>query len=456
MNKIEIYTTQRGQQAIIIGGYKFRIKKKQKSSLYWTCRENTCKARCTTTTDMTEILVQSSLEHNHEPETKEKRKKDELRESCKKRALDEPDLPPSKVFIKEIEKRGSNDLLPKEYVAIREAMYRKRSSIQSKLPSTQQEVFDSIQDGRFQPKDTTIVAVHENSIVFVAFEESLQLVEKTERFFGDGTFKFSPAHFYQFYTIHGEILGHFIPLFFCILPSKTLAMYLKMIDCIIEQCSRRNIVFNPSTIHLDFEISVHQAFQTRFPGIQIKACIFHLKQSWLRKCQELGLKKEYEQRDTEISNWLRLLFGLCCLPPSEVEDFFCFNIVAVAPRNDSIESLLDYILKTYILPSGQFPPQLWASQEVSSRTTNCCESFHFHFGQHFRSPSPNIFTFIRQLENFHILTKLKINAAQSNHRAEPKKSEKDKRQHWEETVEKYNSGNIDQTTYVKRMSFKFF
>ena len=76
----------------------------------------------------------------------------------------------------------------------------------------------------------------------------------------------------------------------------------------------------PTIVYADFETAIHNAVTTVWPGLEVKACRFHLGQSWWRKIQSLGLSKQYRKKDSEVNQFLKKIFGLSLLPPTEVCD----------------------------------------------------------------------------------------------------------------------------------------
>lgn len=68
-----------------------------------------------------------------------------------------------------------------------------------------------------------------------------------------------------------------------------------MLDCIKLECLQRNTTFVPTSIPLDLEMSTHLAFRLCFQSIEIKVCCIHLRQSWQRKINEVGLKTAKKQ-----------------------------------------------------------------------------------------------------------------------------------------------------------------
>ena len=137
----------------------------------------------------------------------------------------------------------------------------------------------------------------EHGIIILSCGSNLEvLCQTTNEIFVDGTFKFCPKYFEQLYTIHGFKLGHYVPLVFALLPSKTEAVYTTLLQMVSVLCQERQLYLKPSVVHIDFEVAMHNAVLSVFPNARIDCCHFHLGQSWWRKIQKLGLSAEYKDR----------------------------------------------------------------------------------------------------------------------------------------------------------------
>ncbi|CAC5415193.1 unnamed protein product [Mytilus coruscus] len=104
----------------------------------------------------------------------------------------------------------------------------------------------------------------------------------------------------ELYTFYGFKLERYVPLVFALLPSKSEEIYTVLLNMISSLGTDRNIMFKPRIVHIDFEIAMHNAFRSVFLDTRIEFCRFHLRQSWWRKIQKLGLSVEYKNKECEI------------------------------------------------------------------------------------------------------------------------------------------------------------
>ena len=146
----------------------------------------------------------------------------------------------------------------------------------------------------------------------------------------------------------------------------------------------------PAIVFDDFETAIHNVVKTVWPGLEVKACRFHLDQSWWRKMQSLGLSKQYGKEDSEVSQLLKKIFGLSLLPLEEVCGCFAFEFLSNLPKDKRVEQFCDYLLENYIDADSTFPLPVWSECTAPSlRTIKACELFHAHFNALFYSAHHN-------------------------------------------------------------------
>ena len=205
----------------------------------------------------------------------------------------------------------------------------------------------------------------------------------------DVTFKFCPKYFSQLYILVAEKNGWTLPLSVpCYWTKWKLHTYNRLFRTLKQLVPN----FSPK-IRIDFEKTVMNNIKTNSPNCAISCCRFHLGQAWWRKIQSLGLTGLFRDCSSEEGSWLRFFFELSCVDAASVSDVFVDVLMADAPViHRQCMEFSDYVLETYIL--GSFTPEMWASDQLFSRTNNATERNNRHYNEQFYTPSPNIFAFL--------------------------------------------------------------
>lgn len=414
-----------------------------------------CSAKITTDAACVAVL-HGTLDHIHEVNV-QKLERQILRTACKRKATDQISERPSKIISSELVKMDEDNLQREDIKRVRQSVYRERRKLFPAQPKNREEFHNILENiGFITSKDENFVLANdsESGIVILGCEANLKFLCSDVEFFADGTFKCCPKYFAQLYTIHGFKNGHYIPLVFCLLPSKSGDCYRKMFELLQQCCQQFNLTLKVETIHLDFEERMHTVIRELYPNVVIKSCRFHLGQSWWRKIQNLGLAKEYKRYGSEISKWLIHFFGLAFLDPEDVSDSFSEDLIPDMPSNRAVEQFSDYVLATYIDDTAMFPPSTWA--EVPStvrRTNNGPEAFHAHYNEQFYNSHPSMFIFMDTLEKIQATTYVKLRSTSAPAIRTRKDMEKE---HF--LIEKFNqlkSGELTRRQFVYALSYKF-
>jgi len=97
---------------------------------------------------------------------------------------------------------------------------------------------------------------HQKKIVFFLCHTNILFLKEVDTLYMDGTFKYSARFFIQLFTIHGLKNGHYIPLLFCLLPTKTTEIYAYAFRLIVDKCCTLGVQLLPQYIRTDFEKSI--------------------------------------------------------------------------------------------------------------------------------------------------------------------------------------------------------
>ena len=95
---MESSTTNRGKPGLLYEGFRYRKQKDTKETRLWRCVKKACNARCKTDLDETMILG-GRFEHSHAEEDDRTLERQVLRQTCKKKATEEPCEKPYKPII---------------------------------------------------------------------------------------------------------------------------------------------------------------------------------------------------------------------------------------------------------------------------------------------------------------------------------------------------------------------
>lgn len=457
---VSFITSNRGDVLLVLDNFTFSKGRVLKSGeVCWRCsrKKLNCKAKVYTV-GPDNIFSRNEGMHSHDADEQKLNRKI-VSNLCKRTAQADISEKPSKLICKTLASNLPESLTTMDVNYIRKNIYNSRRRIlPGPLPKTIEEVHKAVNiycDTHLTSKGEHFLLVNDaknNTIVFTC-ETNIRVLNSADIWYMDGTFSYCTKFFFQFFTIHVLQNGHYIPLVYCLLSSKTIQAYKTCFSLIKHNIFEKyQLLLNPNTIFVDFEKSIHTALLCIWPSVNISGCRFHLHQSWYRKIQSLGLISEYKAK-TEIGKWLKTTFGLTYLSPDEVSDCFVFDLMSYKPENELVDKYCDYLLETYIEENALFPPSVWAEQSASvTRTTNACESFHAKFNSSFYSTHPSIYVFLEKLKECQIDTYVKIQSLHIPMKVKDK-AVKSKLELLEKLVRNYNSGEINRLDYVKCTSY---
>jgi len=170
----------------------------------------------------------------------------------------------------------------------------------------------------------------------------------------------------------------------------------------------------------------------------------------------LGLSRQYGKKDSEVSQFLKTIFGLSLLPPAEVCDCFALYFISNPPNDKRVEEFCDYLLENYIDADSTFPPPVWFECCASSlRIINACESFHAHFNALFYTAYPNIFVLVSVLQKKKIQNETYIKRRSVTTRRLKKSATVKKEDFISSKTGQYRANLISRIEFVSSVSYKF-
>lgn len=443
---------------MIVDGFSYYEKRILKSGeIVWQCStEKKCTAKLYTLANNS--IVRFETAHCHEKD-EEKTKKILLNQLVKRKAEDVLERP-SKIINSAIAEKPDllENLTTTDISNVRKNIYRHRRKNMPTLPKNRQEAIDKLLERQLKTVKGEDFLLHEDAhsgLVIFSCTSNLTFLNKCDKIYMDGTFKYCTKFWLQLFTIHGIENGRYVPLIFCLLPNKQEETYCILFRTIREKCLEQHLCFQPNHFVVDFERAIHNAIRVTWPNADIQGCKFHLGQAWHRKIQDLGLGKEFrEGKTSDIGQWLKYTFGLSYLKSEDVGDCLAFDLVPIQPEDPRVSKFVDYLVDYYIDENAKFPPSMWARADASTEnTTNACESFHSHFNACFYQVHPNIISFVEIL--LQCQTECYIRMASTNEKTYVSKSVLQKRKNLNKIITEYLEGSVSRFDMVKFSCYKF-
>jgi len=203
----------------------------------------------------------------------------------------------------------------------------------------------------------------ESRILIFTTQYNLNVLQETDDWFGDGTFKSVPSIFSQLYTIHCYTRSLVIPLVYILMTNRTKEAYAE----VLRQLLILKPDLNPKSIKIDFEQSFISAFKQIFPNADISGYFFHFGQCVWRKVQSTGLQKKYA-KDSTFAPHVKQLCALTLVP--ELDVVKSFNTILESQyfidNEQLFEPLVDHFEETWIDRTVRnrrrkplFPIEMW-------------------------------------------------------------------------------------------------
>ncbi|KII73004.1 hypothetical protein RF11_00672 [Thelohanellus kitauei] len=391
-------------------GYIYHKNRTKGQKIYWKCtkyRSEKCPRRLITHNGM---LLSREAKHDHAPDIIERNIR-LLVNSIKENAL-QTMLPTQNVISDSVQGlesaiSASMPSLP----ALKKRVQRVRNELGSSIPLPSSTLDLMIpEDYKITLTGNRFLLYDNNSverILIFSTEENLRLLSNHRTWFCDGTFKTCPSLFQQLYSIHVKIYESTVPLVYALLPRKNEATYNELFHFI-----SRHITSQPISISVDFEKSSINSLSNYFPASNIKACYFHLGQSFWRKIQEHAQIRNLYVTNPSFCHKIKMLLSLAFLPISDVirgfelmleHEFFVSN-------ENILQPLIEYFEDTYIgrvivgnrRRTPIFPISLWNVHDATfsgcDRTTNGVEGWHHSFSRFVSGNHMPILKFFYEIE----------------------------------------------------------
>ena len=102
----------------------------------------------------------------------------------------------------------------------------------------------------------------------------------------DGTFRTAPKLFSQAYMIHVHNDFSMKPVVYAASPNKLESTYMIFLQSLIEYARIKDLILDPSSILIDFELSAFNAFKRFPPNANILFCHFHFAKNIMKRLKK--------------------------------------------------------------------------------------------------------------------------------------------------------------------------
>ncbi|CAF3352292.1 unnamed protein product [Rotaria socialis] len=413
-SSVSFTVSNKGNPLLILNDFVYRVKKETVLKKYWICGINGCNAYIHT--NIQNAFLKSSGEHNHlsDPEALEIKL---FRDKLKQRAVHETTAI-SKIYEEEVVKSQfsiqvlANLLLARE---IQPGLTHARRLLTPVLPLSS--LFDIPDSYQITLKYETflfsdsLLDRRKRMLLFGSVTQ-LEILFDSSTILMDGTFSTTPPFFDQVFTIHAlkyetsnrtllclsKSLLYFLcfPCIFGVLPDRKRTTYQHLFKILKGLAVSMNRTFKPARVMSDYEASIITAVVNEFSQAIHSGCSFHFTQAIYRRIQSLGLITSYSQ-DSDIRICCRKLMALALLPIDQIEtSFYNLRTKSSAAVKQELHQLFLYFNHQWIT---NVPMKMWSVHGYQHRTNNNCEGFHNRLNQRILKAHPNIWTFIKCIQN---------------------------------------------------------
>ena len=178
-------------------------------------------------------VVKTKNDHTCNMESDERKSEAQVLRVRVRKASGDISKRPSALIRSALQTSTENNLLQLDVTNASKAIYRERRNIFPALPKSKDDVHDAVEilDTKTNKSENFVISNDRDSGITGIIFSTLTNLQCTcmcsimDELFIDGTFKCCPRYLCQLYTIHGLKNGNYVPLVFCLLPSKTEICY---------------------------------------------------------------------------------------------------------------------------------------------------------------------------------------------------------------------------------------
>lgn len=297
---MEFSKSERGKDKLVLDGYMFTKEKVgSDDKIIWKCEVRTCRKRVHTSG---QVVLHQMNEHTHAPihgKSVVAVARHEMKQHAE--ASEEPTRQVMQHALQQVPVEYAH-LLPSND-SLRRGIRRQRNEAE---PAANIMTYENTVEGQL------FLRVNNENLVLFAADADLRILQASQDWACDGTFKVAPDQDDQLYTIHALEIAKFRPCVFAIMSGRSEAHYRDLLQQIKNLCQPFGDL-HPETIMTDFELAAIKSMSHHFPQAELHGCLFHLGQSVWRHVQHEGLQALYIA-DHQFALRVRSLIALAFVP----------------------------------------------------------------------------------------------------------------------------------------------
>ena len=187
-------------------------------------------------------------------------------------------------------------------------------------------------------------------------------------------------------TLHTMYMVFFIPVVYALLKDKSAETYYQMFATLRRKMAALNLIFNPTSLMIDFETGILPTLAQHFPNSTVKGCNFHFCQAVWRKVQNLGLVPYYKTGTARCI--VKSLMALPFIPRTWVWQAYTTITLMDNGELPAVTTLLKYFKDTWL--NEQYSIAMW---NVYNQ-----EGWHNALNRSVKKCHPNIYELITTLK----------------------------------------------------------
>jgi len=337
--------------------------------------------------------------HNHPPPTTAEISEDRFVSSLRGAARDEFHRSARSIFTEAV----ANHAVPPgvAYRSVKHALYNEKRRNLPQTPTTRDDIEIGGAWGSTLRGDRFVIPGPDKDMLLFATDLNIRKLATCNLWLMDGTFKCVPTLFGQFYTIHGEIGGYIVPLFFALLPNKQATTYRAMFQRLVSYATILGVQLQPVELLTDCEAAVLTVVKDLWPNASHRICYFHFVQANYRYATEnCGLTVPYRE-DPQVQSLLRRFWALAYLPVISIGLMFSELSAEAASHPMHSVGLLLYVayFERQWMRNNSVPKKLWNIHHVAAgkRTNNDVEGWNSKWNRAIGKSGPGYYEAIIQL-----------------------------------------------------------